>query len=290
MQTVAVLSPSGSDYNKDINLAWLFSGLNRKMMAPVDGKGNAQNFIVNIKAMSGTDQAMQLSTASPTYITKQAVKNWYRVWRDSYREAGISLKDLGPYGRVFKPRFQNLAYGSSDHLAAVSTRPGEWTYSNIVTTPPVAATDSTAVQGQHLVDAYRVHLCGGHTSESTSPTRQFTSVGMLRSWLDSRKSSIGQDSDDVPESLKITQDNPLVLARKDSIVAEELLDEARDLQAEEAPYSDSTLSDLQLQADIRVGPDLTGQSTVQAPCGWINIAGASASYKLEIELVGITDL
>ena len=102
MQQTIVLDESGAN-NDDVNLAHLFSSVNRKMMAPVDKKGNAQMFHVQVKTLcdhASDELRTTIKTANTGYVTKQAVKAWYRVWRQKFRDAGISLKDLGPYGSV----------------------------------------------------------------------------------------------------------------------------------------------------------------------------------------------
>ena len=73
------------------------------------------------------------------------------------------------------------------------------------------------------------------------------------------------------------------------IIPQDKLAEARDMQAELAPYSDSTIDELQTQAVIRTGANVVDEAVIQAPCGWINLDG-SAAYDLEIELLGIADL
>lgn len=288
MQTKAVVATTGSTYDGDLNIAWLYSGLNRKMLAPVDGKGNAQNFLLKVRAKSGTDQEITIKSATPTYVTKQAVKSWFRVWRNQFREIGVSMKDLGPYGRVFKPKLQDNAYGPSAYVGPAGTRLGEWTYSDVIVNAASNLNIDAGLEGKDLIDSYSVHLIGDTSTESDGDeTHKFTSVGMVNSWLASRKKTPVDAA--VSEDDLVASDNPLLLAQGSSARSDEIIDETREMQAEKAPYNDSYLDDLKTQAVLRAGPSQMDEAVIQAPCGWINLDG-NASYDLEIELLGIADL
>jgi hypothetical protein len=287
MQTKAVVGSSGTTYDGDLNIAWLYSGLNRKMMAPVDAKGNAQNFLLKVRAKSGTDQEINIKTATPTYVTKQAVKSWFRVWRNQFREIGVSMKDLGPYGRVFKPVLQETGGDSTPaYFGPSGTRLGEWTYSDIMIN--AAFKDgSDGLEANDLIDKFEIHLCGDTVDETSAETHAFQSVGMINSWLDSRKKTPVDAA--VSEDDLVATDNPLLLAQGSSARSDLVIDEAREMQAEKAPYNDSYVDGLQTQAVLRAGPSQMDEAVIQAPCGWINLDG-NASYDLEIELLGIADL
>jgi hypothetical protein len=286
MQTKAVVATTGSTYDGDLNIAWLYSGLNRKMLAPVDGKGNAQNFLLKVRAKSGSDQEITIKTATPTYVTKQAVKSWFRVWRNQFREIGVSMKDLGPYGRVFKPKLQDNAYGPSAYVGAAGTRLGGWTYSEIMI--DAAFKDgSDGLEANDLIDKFSIHLCGDTSGETSAETHAFDSVGMINSWLDSRKKTPVDAA--VSEDDLVAVDNPLLLAQGSSARSDLVIDETREMQAEKAPYNDTYVDGLQTQAVLRAGASQMDEAVIQAPCGWINLDG-NASYDLEIELLGIADL
>jgi hypothetical protein len=286
MQTKAVVGTTGSTYDGDLNIAWLYSGLNRKMLAPVDGKGNAQNFLLKVRAKSGTDQEITIKSATPTYVTKQAVKSWFRVWRNQFREIGVSMKDLGPYGRVFKPKLQDNAYGPSAYVGAYGTRLGEWTYSEILVDAAYKS-GSDGLEANDLIDKFSIHLCGDTSGETNDETHAFESVGMINSWLDSRKKTPVDAA--VSEDDLVAADNPLLLAQGSSARSDLVVDEAREMQAEKAPYNDSYVDGLQTQAVLRAGASQMDEAVIQAPCGWINLDG-NATYDLEIELLGIADL
>ena len=242
MQTKAVVASAGGTYDGDLNIAWLYSQLNRKMMEPVDSKGNAQNFLLKIRARSGTSQEITIKSAPPTYVTKQAVKSWFRVWRNQFKAIGVSMKDLGPYGRVFKPKLRESGtvgtgqYSAGDYFGADGdTRNGEWTYSNIVVNASYKPDNQEVLEANDLIDLYAVHLTGATSSETSGgETIKFNSVGMLNSWLSSRKKTPVDAA--VSEDDLVATDNPLLLAQGSTARSDLVIDETREMQAEKAPY------------------------------------------------------
>lgn len=290
MQIVHHISESGSGTDQLFNAAHVFSSLNRKMIAPVDKKGNAQLFHMNIEVQSGSSQYVTVKTANTGYVTKQAVKAWFKVWRAKLREAGVSLKDLGPYGSVFKPRLQS----TEDILGSgAEAGRGEWNYSDIVWTPPMKSTNN--IYGNELSDQFILHICGDsvETNDPNLDTRQYDSVGMINSWLASRKKPAGADGGDGSEvqgDQTFDQDNPLHLVRGGNALSSELmLDEVIDLQKDEPPYTEADLDGLYTQAIIRSDANLSGIGAIAAPCGLVNITHSGAC-ELLITLTGITDM
>lgn len=294
MQTTIVIDESGSN-SDDVNLAHLFSSVNRKMLAPVDKKGNAQMFHVQVKSLcdhGSNELRTTLKTANTGYVTKQAVKAWYRVWRQKFREAGISLKDLGPYGSVFKPKLQNTAYDNSAyHWGGTAVRSGEWNFSEVVWTSPSTGTGDVDLENQDVISKAAMHLIGASTEASYGGEAEtFTSVGMINSWIASRASGVGAKGGEVvPASLQPSADNPLIFARMDKLTSDVLLEEARDTILDEAPYVDADLDELFTQAIINQSAADTGIAQVSAPCGWLRVETSEAAT-LEITLLGITDM
>ena len=96
MQLVHRITESSAASGARINMAHVLSSMNRKMIPPVNNKGVPQLFHFKVEVRSASAQLTTLKTASNSYVTKQAVKAWYRVWRKSLRDAGVTLKDLGP--------------------------------------------------------------------------------------------------------------------------------------------------------------------------------------------------
>ncbi len=258
------------------------------MIAPVDSQGNAQLFGLRVQVYSDAANTVTLETASNSYVTKQAVKAWHKVWRSKLAEAGYSMKDLGPYGRVFKPRLKPL---DSNFGSAGEVGRGEWNYSDIITRP-ASSGSSNALEAADLTDQYSLHLTGTTTSEDDGEeTRKFTNVGMINSWLESRRAPTGASAaDTVDEAQKFEQDNPLLLARGNAGSSSEmLLDEVRDLQSDEPPYDHQDFDGLYTQAIVKTNADLSAAADIVAPCGLVQVTTTAACTVL-FTLVGITDM
>ncbi len=294
MQNTVILS-EGAANSDDVNLAHLFSSVNRKLIPPVDKKGNAQMFHVQIRTLcdhASNELRTTVKTANTGYVTKQAVKAWYRVWRQKFRDAGVSMKSLGPYGSVFKPRLQNTAYASGgDHWGGTSVRSGEWNYSDIVFDAPVIQNTATDLESSDMFSHATMYLIGAsdEASGQGDETEKFDGVGMINSWLGTRTGSPGSRGGDVSADAAIVADNPLFFARADKAASEVMLTEVADLQLDEAPYIDSDLDELFTQAVINHSAADTGLVSVSAPCGWLRLETSEAAT-VEITLLGISDM
>lgn len=287
MQRVFTITEANTNESGGVvNLAHLFSSYNRKYIPQVDKSGNAQLFHINVRSISSGANTVTLKTASNSYPTKQAVKAWHRVWRDQFRKAKIPIKSLGPYGQNLRVSLtsSDTALGSGDEDGT-----GEWTYSEVFVTPSVDPGDNNAITTGKLTDSYTLHLCGSSNFESSDETHRFTDVGMINSWIDSRRKPVGLDADDQVESAKFGTDNPLLHARGDSFKSERLVGEVREFQSEEPPYDDTISESVMTQGILKSNADLIGERVVQVPCGLLQV-DFTAACTLEFELLAITDM
>ena len=288
MQIVHEVTESGAVSGVLFNAAHVYSSLNRKMIAPVDKAGNAQAFALNVKVLSSAANTATFETASNSYVTKQAVKQWFRVWASNLKDAGVSMKDLGPYGSVFKPRYlQSISnFGSAGEIGR-----GEWNYSDIVQTAPI--TGGSTLTGTEVSDQYSLSLLGSTVLDTSGDGRRFENVGMIESWLNSRKKPLGADDnsldDSVDDDLVFGQDNPLLLARGGGLHSEMMLDEVRDLQKDEPPYTEADFIGHYTQAVVQTDANLMAECDIIAPCGFVRVTTTAAATVL-FTLVGIGDM
>ena len=288
MQIVHKITETSAQSQKLFNAAHVYSSLNRKMIEPVDGQGNARAFALNIKVYSDAENTATFETASNSYVTKQAVKAWHRVWKKNLSDSGVSMKDLGPYGRAFKPRLEATAstFGSAGEVGR-----GEWNYTDIVTPAAVVPGGTGSTESDDLTDQYTISLVGTTTATSGEgdETHKFDHVGMIASWLGSRKSTTGTDSDTVPASKIFDNDNPLLLARGGNVSSAMLLDEVRDLQADLPPYDNQDFDNLYTQALVKTNANLMSECDLIAPCGLVRVT-TTAACTVVFTLVGIGDM
>ena len=116
---------------------------------------------------------------------------------------------------------------------------------------------------------------------------------MIESWLGSRKKPLGADDntggDSVDEDLVFDQDNPLLLARGGNASSELMLDEVREMQKEEPPYTEDDFVSAYTQARVRSDQHITGECDIVAPCGLVSVT-TTAACTVIFTLTGIGDM
>lgn len=287
------------------NVPKLMSSANRKQFHNVDRNGNAQLYTLAITPMS-TAQALSVWTAPNNYVTKRAVKAWHDARVKMLKRAGLSLKDLGPYGRTIRPYF-NVAHENSSEAEAAFL-PGfsgdEWTYTRLAVSTPAESTSSGNINEFDLVDTYSLTLTGASVYESGTPDSpdesgattdedSFVSVGMIGEWLDSfKKRPIPTHTDDI-----ISSDNALLQLNVDSASSEEVLEIVEDTNLEQPPWDgDGATYQNQLFADYIISTShQSTRSIVQVPCGLFrfqqeNFHSAGENCHVKIEVLAIEDM
>lgn len=263
---------SNTTETKYLNFALHFSRLNRRYLPQVDEKGNALNYIVAIKqrsrpaaASSNAHQVIStMNTANNGYVTKAAIKAWHRARVKMLRREGFSLKDLGPYHRSLRFAL-NTSSGGGD---AFSTG-GEYSATRIaVETAMDSANASDTLEADNIIDDYTLTLCDDTvaTGSAEGGETKYTTVGIIASWLDSRRST----SDFINADVSIDHEaNPLYNLLSGSMASEEVLEIVADHQQEEPPYGadtvwDDLFSQASLSTTIQSGWD---QTIVSCPAG-----------------------
>jgi hypothetical protein len=305
---------AGSSETQVFNLPKLLSSANRKTYHNVDMKGNAQLYTVGIKVY-GTDVEAVMYTASNTYITRRAVKDWHDARVAMYARAGIKMKDLG-YGATLRPYLNvNHENGTTEEVDTENTPSlgitppflgEEWTYSRAAVSTPAENERTAAVTQQDLVDTYSFTLCGESVTEDvtvddpdesggTSDQDSFVSVGMIYEWLDSFKmrSPEGTSNISFPQ---IDADNALLQLRSQQAAdKEEVLELAVESQRENRPWGVSPFDYCVEEFAGYARSVLGGQDYVvcQVPCGLLQVAAESnvtEAVQYQIEVLAIEDM
>lgn len=277
-----------------VNSARSMSKINRKYMPMVDERGNAQLYTLAIKFTAPAKAAGLIKTASNGYATKQAVKAWHKAWRRRMKRNGVSVSDLGKYGKCLRfPLTASDSYHSSQHT-------GEWTDTIVVTESQLASGNAGDTESQDLVDDYTLTLTGDSVADTATGTEasKYTSVGIIKSWIQARMPVPGAAGGAIPDEFVIQQtDNPLRHLNAASHTSFEQLEVVEDMQKEEPPWSDAAgeHSSLMEQAYFQVNTNLTAEVVIEAPCGlWqyaiTDLSSSTASYDWECRVLGIRDM
>lgn len=255
-----------------LNFARIFSQINRKHFPQVDEQGNALNYIVAVKQASpdhtGNSQVVTaITTANQGYVTKAAVKAWHRARNKMLRREGITKKQLGPYSRSL--RFPMTASDTTITGGGAPGTAGEWTYTKFAVESPQDTEDTSGdVTSANLVDDYSLTLTGASVKESAEEGEtKYTTVGIIESWLQSRR----QKSDFVQtDSTEMDHEtNPLYNILSGTMASEEVLEIVEDHQKELAPYStqDSAWTDKFDAGRLTSAVNIVDQTIITAPCG-----------------------
>jgi hypothetical protein len=130
-------------------------------------------------------QRIDINTAPMTWVTKRAVNRGFAMWRK------MTAKTLEDAGATSKARYRDFkvfldsgmgsgplkpvdAHGNDIHSSAV-----EWDYSTLTSDDPY---EDPATGVKVPADAYELKIVGPHAGSNPD----FTRVGLIQSWVDSR--------------------------------------------------------------------------------------------------------
>jgi hypothetical protein len=152
------------------------------------------------------------------------------------------------------------------------------------------------VSAEELTDQYKLCILGSTVQEDHSggdyDTIQYSSVGMIESWLGSRKKPIGLGNtvlNEMHEDLVFDQYNPLLLARGGTASSGQMLEEIRDLQKDEPPYLEVDFTDVYTQAMVQTSANLSAECDIVSPCGLVQV-NTTAACTVIFTLTGIGDM
>ena len=266
------ISGDGASDTHYFDFAQIFSKFNRKQLNQVDGKGNAQCYLIKIRqnSVSGSDSAeihSKLYTAPNNYVTKQAVKRWHQARVDMFAKHGVKMKTLSPYARNLRVAYDVSApvngTTDSDLYAGVPER------STFVQSAQFDEANSTALTNQSMVDAYNLTLLGPSVTTGTSPTIKYSTVGVNASWLLSRRKpyTVPDSSAEAGQTAKTISSNPLLEIQAASGVATAVITEAKDEQVQEPPWDDSDHSAEMQVANLYSAINTFQETIIEVPLG-----------------------
>lgn len=236
------------------NLTRDLSFMNSKNYEHTDRNGHVKGYIINFE-MTGTDgQNVSLITAPNTWKFRNAFRKFHAYRELMFKNAGVSDSERGRYGHTIRPYMDKCHYadevseGSPDiaKLArwVCNTQSefagGEWTYSELATTPLYTEQAGAADPSVSLLpwaDEWPVMICGpnqaGVSANKTSGT--YDIVGMIHSYNLDRQEVVSATAGtgeviDGPS-------NPLAaLIASGNQAAGEILEIVTDLELEKPPY------------------------------------------------------
>ncbi len=227
-----------------LNAAYVMSNINRKAFHQVTRSGHLKTYGVGISVFNCKNAGTAIYTAPNNYVTENAVRAWHFARKERYADAGFRLSDLGHGSRMrFALDATSAAMNQTTdtawlrplHLDNAVIDRGEWDLSDVIITPPIVTSGSTAyVDVRDTMDSFYLYLTGDHVADTATGSEavKFTGVGMNQSWVENRRAW------SVPAAEQVVQpENPLAFARMSEQSSMLVTEEVSDEQSQQPPYS-----------------------------------------------------
>lgn len=229
---------------------------------------------------------INLNTAPMTWVSKRAVNRGFAMWRK------MTAKALEHAGATSKSKYRDFKIYLDNQMGAGTLQPldasgnnlyatlGEWDYSTLTSDDPDGP-------GGTAPDQYELQLVGQHTGADPNWTR----IGLITSWVNSRPSPIPFDPTNMPDV-----NDPLV----NLFDAGDSIDDRLTIintEGDSAPYDEVTMagnavangaSNNLMRASVAVPATATPVAPIhgfQALCGLIQIVVGTGTGANEWELV-----
>ena len=245
-----LLYPAHQSGTKYINLAKDLAAVNGKNEEITTRDGHLYAYIVEVTAFASAAGIVNLVTVPNTWRVRNAFRKFHFAREDMFKSAGLTKSELGKYGQTLRP------YMTQDHRADGELSPlkadvagasppaltsyagGEWTYSQLASSPTALETVNANAMALPLADSWDVHVLGGSAATTTSDTvKVWDTVGMVNAYnLDRMDQMPDADDTNYPGSTVEGLNNPLASVRTQSLTTGEIVDIAKDQEEEKPPY------------------------------------------------------
>ncbi len=248
------------------NIAKDLAKVNARNEEVTDRKGNLYGYWCKISAISAAEDPdlLQFAKIPNTWKVRNAFRKFHFAREHMFREAGVTKREMGKYGRTIRPYFSQDHLGTSDaplrlydvgNNAPATAAGGEWTYTKLASAPSFLE-GFTGSGGLPIVDSYSLTILDDNQVEATSTSLDvttWTSVGMVESYNLDRMEEI---PDATAGSAIQSPNNPLAALRSQSVMSGEVTEIAEDQEIEAPPY-DTTAAGDSIDAVFEVFP-ITG--------------------------------
>ena len=237
----ATTSADTNYYNIAKNLAAL-NGRNEEI---TDRKGNLYGYWCKIETTSTANDILSLAWVPNTWKVRNAFRKFHFAREHMFREAGVTKREMGKYGRTIRPYFSQDHQSNGDQtprlfdpgsLTAVNMAGGEWTYTQLASSPTLSTGDaSPEVADLGLVDEWSLTILDSHRIEATTQSgiNVWTSVAMVQAYNQDRMEEI---PDATADSSIVSPNNPLAALRSQDLTSGSITEIAEDQELEAPPY------------------------------------------------------
>jgi len=290
-----------------INIARDLSRINSKNEEVTTRDGHVYAYVCKVTLSAAASSGWTFFTAPNTWKMRNAFRKFHAYRDMMFENAGVEGDEIGRYGKTIRPlldgnhQFAGTADNTlvcttidSDKTTARKYDVGEWTYTQLSTTPIYnlgeSPTESSAA-GDDWADSFNLQICEENEFEVAGDTERsgmYSRVGMIHSYNLDRMEV-------VTPSAAVTLDspsNPLAALRSNGNQATgEVLDIAIDQELEAPPY-DLADNGASIYAPVQgqvIFPTTAGTKTliVTAPAGLMRIYTPTdvAGTLIEVEVL-----
>jgi hypothetical protein len=216
-------------------------------------KGELLTYVCDITFVTTGVNSVNIYAAKENWVTKNAWKKWHALRDYMFKESGITRKERGRYGtalRVFldplSAQFPQYVLNPVSNTFTWDPISGTWDYGtgtmvNGNWTPSEIAveTNPDSLTAPLETDVFTLNLCGPNSSPGPQVDQQWTSVGMITSYMSDRSHPTAEPADPVD-----FRENPLALLKGRSESTAETLAIAAAQAADGPPYDTSTQGEM----------------------------------------------
>ncbi|MDC0465121.1 hypothetical protein OAN31_05870, partial [Pseudomonadales bacterium] len=271
--------------------------------------GHVMGYICNFKWTLGGGNSVTLQTAPNTWKMRNAFRKFHAYRDIMFENAGVEGGEKGRYGKTIRPLLDNLmdsspvgtnvldpftytgAQTASGAPASRIYEGGEWSYSQLATTPIYEEGVPVDPALDFWADAFNLHICDENVVSDFIPGQSsgyYKSVGMIHSYNLDRMEVVTPTTAETISG----PSNPLAaLISSGNQATGEVIDIAENLELEKPPYDlddngDSIFMNVEGYGETRsTGGTVSFSSFVPAGlCRYFLPAEVTAS--LEITVLG----
>ena len=292
-------TPADTNY---YNIAMDLAKVNARNEEITDRKGNLYGYWCKVQTASLANDALFMAYVPNTWKVRNSFRKFHFARESMFRDAGVTKREMGKYGRTLRPYFSVDHQSSGDQSVRLfdpgsnsiaNATGGEWTYSTLASSAPLIEGEDHDVET--LVDEWTLTILDSHKVAATSQggVKTWDSVAMVQAYNQDRMEEI---PDATGDSSIVPLNNPLASLRTQTLTTGEILEIATDQQLEAPPYdiNDTGDSTEACWDYMLVGGTTAGAAAAMRswglyffPAGIIALTnGVSNSNALDIEVIG----
>ena len=285
------------------NIAKNLAELNARNEEITDRKGNLYGYWCKVSSLSTANDILVLAYVPNTWKVRNAFRRFHFAREHMFRQAGVTKREMGKYGRTLRPYLSQDHQTSGDEdlriynvgtNAPVDATGGEWTYTTLASAPTFGTGSDVQEIDIAMTDEWSLTILGSHRLQSTSVggVKMWTSVSMTQAYAADRMEQVP----DATADTSITGlNNPLAALQAQNVVSGEVTDIAEEQQLEEPPYDvadagDNTRAVFDLMPVSGTAGDMAQHRSWGLfffPAGIVSLQNtATNSNILEIEVLG----